>query len=118
MHSRLYKHIMNSRQWKQLRLQVLTEQPLCRMCQEQGKVRAARCVHHIVEVETGRTDAECWEIALNRQNLVALCFECHGIVHREQRSHSKEAHRQRTEQRLEQWKERHTKGKSPRPSFL
>ena len=55
--------IYNSREWKQLREAKLRAQPLCEMCQEEGRkqgfrrgyVRSATCVHHIVPIETATT---------------------------------------------------------------
>lgn len=106
VHSKLYIKLMNSARWKKLRAKVLYEQPLCQECLKQGHVRAARVVHHLTEVESGRTDAECEHLAFSRSNLQALCFQCHHQIHAEKHSHSKAAHQLRQQQRLEQWVQR------------
>lgn len=102
MHSPTYIRLMNRREWRDLRNDVLSEQPVCQEC---GR-KASQCVHHIVEVESGRTDAEMERIAYNRANLRALCFECHNAIHKAKRSHSKQAHRQRAAEALERFKQR------------
>ena len=107
MHSRLYQRIMNSRAWKELRTGYLRDHPLCVECQRQGVIRAARCIHHVIPIESAKTDEDAWTLATNRTNLQALCFECHANIHRGERSHSKEAHQQREAERLERWKRRH-----------
>lgn len=106
-HSRLYVKIMNSKEWRRVRDQYLSEHPLCELCKADGYYRVAQCVHHLQEVESGRTEQECWDIATRVANLQALCYEHHGKVHREQRSHSRDAHRQREQERLKQWISRH-----------
>lgn len=108
-HSRLYVKLMNSREWRLLRAQKLTDQPLCEMCKSQGYVRAAQCVHHIVEVESGRNEQECRDICLRYSNLMSLCYDCHKSIHQMARSHSKEAHKKREDERLNQWIAKHGK---------
>lgn len=83
--------------------------PLCEECQKRGVVMPTQCVHHVTEIESARTDAEAWDLATSMNNLQSLCFECHRKVHAEKRSHSKEAHKQRNEERLERFKSRHFK---------
>ena len=87
----------------------LTKQPFCQECARQGIVTAAQCVHHIKPIESAKTPEQMEELAFNFGNLSSLCFEHHAAVHAAERSHSREAHQQRTRDRLEQWKARHTK---------
>ena len=108
-HSKLYVRIMNSRQWVELRNRKIAANPLCERCQQEGIVRVSRCVHHLVPVESGRTEADCWELATRWSNLQALCFDCHAKAHAEEHSHSKEGHAARAKDRLKQWINKHTK---------
>lgn len=57
------------RAWRQVRLQVLREEPLCRDCLARGLTVPATDVDHIVAKPLG-TDA--------RTNLQALCHSCHS----------------------------------------
>ena len=105
-HSKLYVSIMNSREWRELRTQVIREHPICQRCEQEGRVTASRCVHHIVPVESARTETEAFRLAFRRSNCMALCFECHAAIHKAERSHSKEVVQERTQQRLSTWAER------------
>ena len=59
------------RTWQRLRLQVLSEEPLCLFCQTKDRVVAATEVDHI------KTIRECPEMRLVRSNLRSLCKPCH-----------------------------------------
>lgn len=111
-HSKLYVKLMNSARWKKTRDEWLSQHPLCANCKANGIVESARCVHHIVPVESGRTDKQCEELAFSEANLQSLCYQCHAEIHKAERSHSKAAHHEREAERLERWKARH--GQSPR----
>ena len=102
-HSKLYVRLMNSREWRQLRWQVIAEHPLCERCEAKGYITASRCVHHLIPVESGKTEAECRDLAFRRSNLQALCYQCHSEIHKAERSHSKEVMKERNEERLSVW---------------
>lgn len=98
---------MNSREWRELRAAKLASEPLCERCKAEGYVVSARCIHHIIPVESGRTDAECWELATRWSNLQSLCYQCHSDIHKYM-GKSKN-HVERSKQNLQRWIERHTK---------
>ena len=53
------QEIYNSREWKELRIAKLrSTNGLCEECMKEGIVTAARCVHHVVPIETARTKDE------------------------------------------------------------
>lgn len=111
-HSKLYIRLMNSSEWQRLSKEWKAEHPICEICYKDYDIIApAQCVHHIVPIESGRTDAECKRLAFSRSNLQSLCFACHSAVHKREKSHTKEAHQQREQDRLERWKARHTNSK-------
>jgi 5-methylcytosine-specific restriction enzyme A len=56
--------------WRGQRLGVLQAEPLCRLCQREGRLRAATQVDHIVPKELGGGD--------ERSNLQPLCDPCHA----------------------------------------
>ncbi len=60
------------RRWRKLRLLVLQEEPLCRMCREIGRATLATVVDHIKAKRDGGTD--------ERGNLQSLCETCHNSV--------------------------------------
>lgn len=78
-----YIRMIHSSRWTELRRQVLTEHPLCEMCERDGYVAAAREVHHRTPVETAVTRADKERLMFNRGNLMALCHDCHVRIHTE-----------------------------------
>ena len=102
-----YQRLLNSKRWKQLRQWKLQQNPLCELCEAEGFVRSAIDIHHKVPVESGRTPLEMEQLCFNPANLQALCIEHHADIHRQAKSHTKEAHKKREDDRLARWKERH-----------
>jgi 5-methylcytosine-specific restriction protein A len=63
-------------QWRRLRLAVLAEEPLCRLCAERGEAAEATDVDHIIPLAV-RPD-----LRLVRSNVRPLCSPCHRAVTR------------------------------------
>lgn len=62
----------NSKEWRALRLVVLTETPFCVNCLKTGiKVLASEC-DHIIDIKD-RPD-----LVFNKDNLQSLCKSCHS----------------------------------------
>ena len=96
--------IYNSREWKELRIAKLrSTNGLCEECLKQGIITSARCVHHIVPIETARTKDEMKRLAFDEHNLMALCFACHARIHKELGSNTAKIVRQRAEARQDRW---------------
>jgi len=96
--------IYNSREWKELRIAKLrSTNGLCEECMKDGIVTSARCVHHIVPIETARTKDEMKRLAFDEHNLMALCFACHARIHKELGSNTAKIVRQRAEARQDRW---------------
>ena len=96
--------IYNSREWKELRIAKLrSTKGLCEECMKQGIVTSARCVHHIVPIETARTKDEMKRLAFDVNNLRALCFACHARIHKDMGSNTAKIVRQRAEARQDRW---------------
>jgi 5-methylcytosine-specific restriction endonuclease McrA len=103
-HSKLYIKIMNSKEWKAMRAQVIAAHPYCQRCMERGLLTISQCVHHIIPIESGRTEEECRDLAYGKvSNCVALCFQCHADIHKAERSYTKEVIKERSQQRVEAW---------------
>lgn len=99
-----YQKLLNSKRWQQLRRWKLEQNPLCELCEREGKVVSAVDVHHITPVETARYVTEMEQLCFEPANLQALCISCHAKVHKEARSHTRSQHEQRERERLERWK--------------
>lgn len=97
--------IYNSREWQELRIAKLRANPLCEECMKQGIATSARCVHHIVPIETARTKDEMKRLALDcgLNGLISLCFACHARIHKELGSNTAKIVRQRAEARQDRW---------------
>ena len=107
--------IYNSREWKELRAEKLRLQPLCEKCLADGKaagvpdgwIRSAHCVHHIVPIETAQTKEEMRRLALcGLDGLMSLCDKCHADIHNQQGYHTRDAVRQRADDRQKRWEEK------------
>lgn len=59
--------------WHRLRNAILARDPLCRMCQAQGRTRTAMEVDHIIPI------SERPDLRLVEGNLQPLCRPCHRI---------------------------------------
>lgn len=73
------KRFYDSKAWKQCRAVYLSEHPCCERCEKAGIVSIAVHVHHKQHLT-----AENYKnpmIALNPDNLEALCFRCHQKEH-------------------------------------
>jgi 5-methylcytosine-specific restriction endonuclease McrA len=98
--------IYNSREWKELRAAKLrSTKGLCEECLKQGIVTEARCVHHVVPIETARTRDEMRRLAIGcgLQGLRSLCYACHAKVHQELGSNTAKVVAARAEARQDRW---------------
>jgi 5-methylcytosine-specific restriction protein A len=95
--------IYNSKEWQELRIEKLRANPLCEECMKEGIVTSARCVHHVVPIETARTKDEMKRLAFDEHNLMALCFACHARIHKEMGSNTARIVKARAEARQDRW---------------
>ena len=117
-----YQKLLNSKRWKELRRQYLQAHPLCERCEAEGYVRSAVDLHHLVPVETGKTQQEMERLAFDIHNLRALCIPCHIATHKEMGKGTKDNRKEREEQRQARWLERIRAMSQPRnpaaPDFV
>ena len=71
----------DSKKWKRCREVYLSEHPLCERCLQAGRASIAEHVHH--KIELNESNYKDPMIALNPDNLEALCFDCHRKEHHE-----------------------------------
>lgn len=73
--------IYNTRRWQKLRARQLKAQPLCAICQEEGRTTQAQHVHHIKSFTSAPTRSERCALAYDPNNLESLCEACHVRLH-------------------------------------
>ena len=73
------KRFYSSKKWRKLRDIYLKEHPLCERCSAAGRAQIAEHVHHKIELDEKNYKNPM--IALNPDNLEALCFDCHSKEH-------------------------------------
>lgn len=107
---KVYNELIHSRRWRRLRTEVLAAHPCCQRCSEEGRVKLAEEVHHIMPVESGATPQEQRRLMFNPANLRALCRQCHWTTHNEMRRRSKEKIQKRVDECVERFCSRYLKG--------
>ena len=105
-HNRQYKQLINTARWLRLRHEVITAQPLCVRCREEGRITLAQEVHHIVPVETAVTKERMEALMYDPNNLMPLCRQCHFKLHQTLGKGTKKEHKQREAARLEEFRRR------------
>lgn len=61
--------------WQKVRLRYLQRNPLCELCLQKDIIRPSTLVHHIKPIREGGD-------RLRVNNLMALCVNCHEIIHK------------------------------------
>jgi 5-methylcytosine-specific restriction protein A len=70
--------IYQTRRWKDLRVWMVQNHPLCEDCLKEGRITATEEIHHIKSpFVKGLTEEEKIRRAYDVSNLVALCRDCH-----------------------------------------
>jgi len=70
------KAFYESPTWRALRAETLNDQHNeCQICKGKGMAEAATMVHHLKYVR------DYPELALTKNNLIALCSNCHYLIH-------------------------------------
>lgn len=70
-HKSINSKFYNSKQWRDLRSMHIRHYPLCKWCEEEGKVVAADVVDHIIEINNGGEK-------LDSNNLMSMCHPHHN----------------------------------------
>ena len=97
--------IYQSREWRELRMAKYRANPLCEMCEAEGKVVSAHAIHHRKPIETANTKEEMRRLAFDWNNLVSLCRYHHAKVHKEMGSNTAKVVAARAEARQARWKD-------------
>ena len=73
----------NSKGWKALRHQKLSEQPLCELCLQRGMTNPATQVHHAIKFFDQYDENMKWLLLLDKDNTVSVCDKCHQHIHKQ-----------------------------------
>ena len=76
------KKLYSSQGWKNLSQIFKQEHPRCECCLEEGKTSSVEEVHHAVKFDDQETPELRSMLLLDRDNLMALCRECHQLYHK------------------------------------
>ena len=86
-----YQRLLNDKRWQEVkRIVCQRTYGLCERCREEGFITPGVDCHHIVPVETGRTEQEMERLAYDANNVRLLCVACHIKTHQELRSFNRE----------------------------
>ena len=86
-----YQRLLNDKRWKLLRAEVFRRaNGLCERCKAEGFITPGVDCHHVIPVESAKTEMEMERLAYNPDNCRLLCVDCHIKTHQEMRSHTKE----------------------------
>lgn len=95
-----YNKLIHTTRWLKLRRDILTEHPLCEMCQSEGYITPATEVHHAKPVESAINYNEKYRLMYDPSNLRALCHNCHVKIHTEMGRSGKEATKKRNAEQV------------------
>lgn len=80
--------IYNTDRWRKLRLNYLSQHPLCEECLKRGIIKSAQDIHHVISFMTTDDMCEREKLAFDSSNLQALCRDCHCEKHNKKGSKS------------------------------
>lgn len=103
-----YRALINSSKWRKLRNSYLIKHPLCERCLLEHRSTLAVAVHHIEPLENHCDNRDEMErLAYDVGNLMSVCNTCHGLIHKELKTRTKEATLKRCEDEARQFIEKY-----------
>ncbi len=76
------KFVYNTNTWRNLRLEYLKHNPLCKECFKKNILTSAVEVHHIIPISSQSDILKKQELGFDYKNLKGLCKECHKLEHK------------------------------------
>lgn len=73
--------IYNSVRWRNLRALKMTNNPLCEICEANGKITPVDDVHHMISFMSVDDPVRRYHLAYDYDNLQSVCDECHQKIH-------------------------------------
>lgn len=74
--------IYDTEHWRRLRKAKFHDQPICEMCEKEGRITPATEIHHIVSFMSVEDSLARQALAFDYYNLMSLCSDCHRKIHR------------------------------------
>lgn len=71
--------------WRAERDSYIKEHPICEECLKSGKVTPAQDIHH--KESPFKNGTINYKLLYDKDNLMALCKDCHGKIHANQQGH-------------------------------
>ena len=75
-----YKYYHDNR-WHRLREWKYLNNPVCEVCEKQGRMTQTDDIHHLHVFGSGATEQEKWNLLLDPFNLCACCARHHAMFH-------------------------------------
>lgn len=73
--------IYNTNKWRKLRNATFLQQPLCRVCELEGKITPTEDIHHLISLLSTNDPNLRRKIAFDPYNLIGVCKKCHNRIH-------------------------------------
>lgn len=75
--------VYQSREWKMLRTHQQINNPLCKVCELEGRITPSEDIHHLQSFTTSANNGTQinYDLALDPRNLLSLCDKCHTRIH-------------------------------------
>ena len=71
----MYQKVYQDRRWRKLRAYKFKTNPLCELCELEGKTTQADEIHHIIPFEVNP------DLAFDYDNLISVCVAHHKYLH-------------------------------------
>ena len=114
-----YQRLLNSKRWKELRVEMLRREPLCQECKREKYVRSSVDCHHIRPISSAMSIQEMERLCFDPNNIACLCVPCHVKVHKAMKKGTKANRKEREQQRMSRWSESVRRiGQTPAPIVL
>lgn len=105
----IYIRLINSKEWKQLRLKKLMSNPVCEECERSHRSTLATEVHHVVPVESVPIEPRMRVLMFSYVNLMSVCHDCHVSIHKQMFSHTKESVKANNKRKTERFSDKYLK---------
>lgn len=89
-----YSRFYASTQWRNVRKHKLMTNPMCEICESEGRMTRADMVHHYKHEL--REPIVGWEHRLDLDNLQSVCYDCHNRIDHKHSNNSKQYKQRRS----------------------